>query len=147
MFEHLFAERGLSLDRLKTLIEVAKAGSIAAAARGDSARQSLYSRQIKELEEFFGVELASRRGKVLALTGAGWELVRLASESLCLLDDFKSRSRNLPYRFTIGAGDSLHALGWWPPCWRVSRNGGCRGFSRWRTSATVRFPLSSRIWI
>ena len=84
MFEHLFAERGLSLDRLKTLIEVAKAGSIAAAARGDSARQSLYSRQIKELEEFFGVELAS---------------------------------------------------------------GGCRGFSRWRTSATVRFPLSSRIWI
>ena len=29
MFEHLFAERGLSLDRLKTLIEVAKAGSIA----------------------------------------------------------------------------------------------------------------------
>ena len=58
MFEHLFAERGLSLDRLKTLIEVAKAGSIAAAARGDSARQSLYSRQIKELEEFFGVELA-----------------------------------------------------------------------------------------
>ena len=109
MFEHRFAERGLSLDRLKTLIEVAKAGSIAAAARGDSARQSLYSRQIKELEEFFGVELAARRGKVLALTRSGWELVRLASESLCLLDDFKSRSRNLPYRFTIGAGDSLHA--------------------------------------
>lgn len=53
MFEHLFSERGLSLDRLKTLIEVARAGSIAAAARGDSARQSLYSRQIKELEEFF----------------------------------------------------------------------------------------------
>ena len=45
MFEHLFAERGLSLDRLKTLIEVAKAGSIAAAARGDSARQSLYARR------------------------------------------------------------------------------------------------------
>ena len=55
------------------------------------------------------MELAARRGKVLALTRSGWELVRLASESLCLLDDFKSRSRNLPYRFTIGAGDSLHA--------------------------------------
>lgn len=76
---------------------------------GDSARQSLYSRQIKELEEFFGVELANRRGKVLALTRPGWELVWLDSESLCLLDDFKSRSRKLPYRFTIGAGDSLHA--------------------------------------
>lgn len=109
MFEFLFAERGLSLDRLKTLIEVAQAGSIAAAARGDSARQSLYSRQIKELEEFFGVELTRRRGKVLVLTQAGWELVRRANESLCLLDDFKNRSRKMPYRFTIGAGDSLHA--------------------------------------
>lgn len=109
MFEHLFSERGLSLDRLKTLIEVARAGSIAGAARGDSARQSLYSRQIKELEEFFGVELTRRRGKVLVLTRPGWELVRRAHESLCLLDDFKSRSRNMPYRFTIGAGDSLHA--------------------------------------
>ena len=104
MFEHLFSERGLSLDRLKTLIEVARAGSIAGAARGDSARQSLYSRQIKELEEFFGVELTRRRGKVLVLTRPGWELVRRAHESLCLLDDFKSRSRNMPYRFTIGAG-------------------------------------------
>lgn len=146
MFEHLFAERGLSLDRLKTLIEVAKAGSIAAAARGDSARQSLYSRQIKELEEFFGVELAARRGKVLALTRSGWELVRLASESLCLLDDFKSRSRNLPYRFTIGAGDSLHA--WWLlPCLRTSSSAACRGSLHWRTSATVKFPSSFRTWM
>lgn len=123
MFEHLFAERGLSLDRLKTLIEVARAGSIAAAARGDSVRQSLYSRQIKELEEFFGVELASRRGKVLALTKHGWDLVRLASESLCLLDDFKSRSRNLPYRFTIGAGDSLHAWVAAPVLAEIQRRG------------------------
>ncbi len=109
MFANLFAERGLSLDRLKTLIEVGSAGSIAAAARGDSARQSLYSRQIKELEEFFGVELTCRRGKVLTLTEAGRELVRLAGESMRRLDDFKRRSRNLPYRFTIGAGDSLLA--------------------------------------
>lgn len=123
MFEHLFAERGLSLDRLKTLIEVARAGSIAAAARGDSARQSLYCRQIKELEEFFGVELASRRGKVLALTRPGWELVRLASEGLCLLDDFKSRSRNMPYRFTIGAGDSLHAWVAAPVLAEIQRRG------------------------
>ena len=55
------------------------------------------------------MELTRRRGKVLVLTRPGWELVRRAHESLCLLDDFKSRSRNMPYRFTIGAGDSLHA--------------------------------------
>ncbi len=94
MFANLFAERGLSLDRLKTLIEVGAAGSIAAAAHGDSARQSLYSRQIKELEEFFGVELTCRRGKVLTLTEAGRELARLAGESMRRLDDFLSRSAN-----------------------------------------------------
>lgn len=146
MFEHLFAERGLSLDRLKTLIEVAKAGSIAAAARGDSARQSLYSRQIKELEEFFGVELASRRGKVLALTGAGWELVRLASESLCLLDDFKSRSRNLPYRFTIGAGDSLHAWVVAPVLASIQKRGLPWLFAL-ENLRNSEIPSLSRIWI
>ncbi|MFR1411550.1 MAG: LysR family transcriptional regulator [Akkermansia sp.] len=144
MFEHLFSERGLSLDRLKTLIEVARAGSIAAAARGDSARQSLYSRQIKELEEFFGVELTRRRGKVLVLTRSGWELVRRAHESLCLLDDFKSRSRNMPYRFTIGAGDSLHA-------WVVAPSGeypetgaAVAALENLRNSE---IPSKSRIWI
>lgn len=110
MFESLFSERGLSLDRLRTLIEVAKKGSIAAAARGDSSRQSLYSRQIKELEEFFGVELVRRSGRVLVLTKAGDELVRLSKESLDVLENFKIRSLNMPYRVTIGAGDSL--LSW-----------------------------------
>jgi len=35
MFDSLFSERGLSLDRLKVLIEVRDAGSIAQAAPGD----------------------------------------------------------------------------------------------------------------
>ena len=38
MFESLFSERGLSLDRLKVLIEVRDAGSIAQAAPGDPVR-------------------------------------------------------------------------------------------------------------
>lgn len=109
MFADLFATRGLSLDRLKTLIEVAEAGSIAAAAVGDAARQSLYSRQLKELEEFFGVELTVRRGRVLSLTKEGWELARIARENLNQLNDFKERNNDKPYRFSIGAGDSFHA--------------------------------------
>jgi DNA-binding transcriptional LysR family regulator len=52
MFENLFSERGLSLDRLKVLIEVRDAGSIAQAAPGDPVRQSQYSRQLRELSEF-----------------------------------------------------------------------------------------------
>ena len=39
------------MERLKTFLEVAQAGSIVGAAGGDCVRQSQYSRQIKELEE------------------------------------------------------------------------------------------------
>ncbi|HWY75152.1 MAG TPA: hypothetical protein VN281_06020 [Verrucomicrobiae bacterium] len=43
MFERLFAESGLSLDRLRSLLEVGATGSIAKAADGDPVRQSQYS--------------------------------------------------------------------------------------------------------
>ena len=45
MFEKLFAHSGLSLDRLRSFLEIVTAGGISAAAKGDSNRQSQYSRQ------------------------------------------------------------------------------------------------------
>jgi len=107
MFEKLFSERGLSLDRLKVLIEVRDAGSIAQAAPGDPVRQSQYSRQLRELSEFFGCEVAQRRGKILKLTSQGERLAELAREHLRSLDDFRSECRDESVAFTIGAGDSL----------------------------------------
>ncbi len=109
MFEQLFSERGLSLDRLHTLQVVADAGSIAAAVRGDSSRQSQYSRQIKELEQFFGIALMRRSGRVLTLTPAGKELLRIVNASFCALDDFKCRASAVMYRYMLGCGDSIHA--------------------------------------
>lgn len=107
MFESLFSERGLSLDRLKVLIEVRDAGSIAQAAPDDAVRQSQYSRQLRELSEFFGCELAQRRGKILKLTMEGERLAELAREQLRSLDDFRAECREQSIAFTIGAGDSL----------------------------------------
>lgn len=107
MFEALFSERGLSLDRLKVLIEVRDAGSIAQAAPGDPVRQSQYSRQLRELSEFFGVEVAQRRGKLLKLTAQGERLAELAREQLRSLQDFRAECREESVVFTIGAGDSL----------------------------------------
>ena len=107
MFESLFSERGLSLDRLKVLIEVRDAGSIAQAAPGDLVRQSQYSRQLRELSEFFGCEVAQRRGKILKLTEKGERLAELAREHLRALEDFRSECREETVAFTIGAGDSL----------------------------------------
>lgn len=107
MFESLFSERGLSLDRLKVLIEVRDAGSIAQAAPGALVRQSQYSRQLRELSEFFGCEVTQRRGKVLKFTEQGERLVELAREHLRALEDFRLECRKDGVAFTIGAGDSL----------------------------------------
>src|SRR5689334_20720757 len=78
MFERLFAENGLSLDRLRALLEVGAAGSIVKATGGDPVRQSQYSRQIKELEDFFRVKLVEREGNGTRLTANGRELVRIS---------------------------------------------------------------------
>lgn len=107
MFDSLFSERGLSLDRLKVLIEVRDAGSIAQAAPGDPVRQSQYSRQLRELSEFFGCEVAQRRGKLLKLTEQGERLAELSREQLRSLDDFRAECKQQSVGFSIGAGDSL----------------------------------------
>jgi len=107
MFDLLFAERGLSLDRLKVLVEVHDAGSIAQAAPGDPVRQSQYSRQLRELSEFFGCEVARRQGKLLKLTPQGIRLAELGREQLRSLQDFRAECRSESLDYTIAAGDSL----------------------------------------
>ncbi len=107
MFESLFSERGLSLDRLRVLVEIHEAGSIAAAAPGDPVRQSQYSRQVRELAEFFGCEVTHRQGKVLKLTPAGVRIATLARQHLQSLQDLWSQTRNESVDYTIAGGDSL----------------------------------------
>lgn len=107
MFRKLLSRRGLSFDRLAALLDLAEAGSLARAADGDPNRQSLYSRQIKELEHFFGVELTRRRGQALELTGPGRRVVEICRESFTRLDDFWAECEARPTTVTIGSGDSL----------------------------------------
>jgi len=107
MFDSLFDERGLSLDRLRVLLEVRDAGSIAEAAPGDPGRQSQYSRQLRELSEFFGVKLGRRQGKLLKLTEDGARLAELAREQLRSLQDFRAECRADNSDYAIAAGDSL----------------------------------------
>ena len=107
MFESLFAKRGLSLDRLRAFIAVADAGGIARAVGGDPVRQSQYSRQIAELEEFFGVELLQRRGRRVIVSPAGEQLARAVREQFRGLVDFARACADQPVSFAIGAGDSF----------------------------------------
>ncbi|HVU18297.1 MAG TPA: LysR family transcriptional regulator [Candidatus Didemnitutus sp.] len=107
MFEKLFSERGLSLDRLRVMVEVHDAGGIAKAAPGDPIRQSQYSRQLRELSEFFGTEVARRHGRQLRLTPQGIVLAELVRSQMQSLQDFRAECRAETVDFTIAAGDSL----------------------------------------
>src|SRR5688572_19048735 len=103
MFEKLFASGGLSLDRLKSLLEAGAAGSIAKGAGGDPVRQSQYSRQIRELEDFFCIKLIERHGKGTRLTANGKELARISRFFLLGLSNFQRGCLAEEQTFRIGA--------------------------------------------
>ncbi len=107
MFEHLFAKAGLSIERLRTFVEIVEARGFTAAARGDPTRQSQFSRQLRELEEFFGVALVNRgRGK-FTLTPAGKALHELVRTQFAALEELHQTCGNQPVEISLGAGESL----------------------------------------
>jgi len=107
MFENLFAQSGLSLERLKTFREIVAAGGITAAAGNDSNRQSQYSRQLKELERYFGVELLKRGRGPAELTDAGERLYEIIGHTLRALEEFRSTCAGRPVELVVGAGEGL----------------------------------------
>jgi DNA-binding transcriptional LysR family regulator len=107
MFERLFAESGLSLDRIRAFLEVGAAGSIVKAARGDPVRQSLYSRQIKELEDFFQTRLVERQGRGIRVAASGRELARISRFFLLGLSNFQRGCLSADQTFRIGASATV----------------------------------------
>jgi DNA-binding transcriptional LysR family regulator len=88
-FARLFDVSGLSLDRLRTFLRVVEAGNLAKAAKGDPTKQSQFSRQIKELEGFFGVALSRRVGRRIEITEEGQRLSLVIRRHFRELDDFR----------------------------------------------------------
>jgi DNA-binding transcriptional LysR family regulator len=107
MFEDLFVISGLSLERLKSFAHIVAAGGITAASRDDSNRQSQFSRQLKELERYFGAELIKRGRGPMKLTEAGEQLHRIISHAFGSLQEFCRHCANRPVELSIGAGESL----------------------------------------
>lgn len=104
--------QGLSLERLASFLEVAKAGGFAKAAKDNPVRQSQLSRQVSELEEAFGGrKLVERWGRGIVVTAAGERLAAIVREMIAGFDDVRRGDGDEPLRFTFGAGDSL--LQWW----------------------------------
>jgi len=124
MFKHLANQSGVSLERLASLCEVAEAGSIGQAARGDANRQSLLSRQIAELEAVFGVALLARQSRPFQLTPEGRELAQAARQFFQVADDLQKRASRAAQRLVIGAGETLIQWLLFPVCEAMSKQSG-----------------------
>jgi len=105
--DKLFSKKGLSLDRLNTLIQVVDSGGIAAAAPGDPVRQSQFSRQISQLETFFGTGLTERSGKGIRITSEGRELARISRRFLASLEEYYGRVGTGRFEIRIAASGTV----------------------------------------
>lgn len=108
MYPRLFSRSGLSLERLRTFLEVTEAGSMAKAADGDVVRQSQFSRQIKELEEHFQRKFTERSGRNVILNAEGREFAALVRQIMGSLEAWHStEGQTTEESVILGGGDSF----------------------------------------
>lgn len=104
--------KGLSLERLESFLAVADAGGFADAAPRNPVRQSQLSRQVSELERYFGGrKLVERRGRGIVVTAAGERLATVVREMKEGFAGVRAMEDDAPLRFSLGGGDSV--LHWW----------------------------------
>src|SRR5262245_49237163 len=106
-FECLFPskrEKFLTLDRLKILEAVDRAGSLIDAAGGDPVRAAWYSKEISRLEGYFEYPLVTRDENKIVTNEDGEQLARLVRDLQRGLVGAVSQKRR---GWRIGAGESL----------------------------------------
>lgn len=77
----------IELRHLKSLVAIAEAGKLAAAAERVHLTQSALSHQVRALENHYGITLFVRTGTGLRHTPAGRRLLQLARETLAAVQD------------------------------------------------------------
>lgn len=97
----------MSLERFRTLCLVAEAGGVMKAAGDDPNRQSLYSRQLKELEQGLGLGLLDRSSSPHRLTSTGLEIEKAARAFLGELGRLLEIDAGRGPVVGIGAGESI----------------------------------------
>jgi DNA-binding transcriptional LysR family regulator len=99
--------KGLSLDRLDSLAKVVRNGGIARAADGDTSKQSLFSRQISELEQAMGVALMDRSISPHKPTSAAMALVDSIEALFRQFELLRQGADKERSELVIGAGDRM----------------------------------------
>ncbi len=99
--------KGLSPDRLHTLVLVADAGSLIDAARGNRTRADQFSRQLRDLEKCFSARLIRHAHGKVGLTEDGAALAGIVRESFRRMEDFVATHEGRSREYVLGAGESL----------------------------------------
>lgn len=102
----LFRDGGLSISRLQTFLEVAEHRGLSRAAPGNATRQSQMSRQLKELETFFGGALMRRSHDGLTLTPLGEQLARDVRVAFQAFASLREEAHAEASSIRVAAGDS-----------------------------------------
>ena len=77
----------LEIRHLRTLIALAEAGSVSAAARRVHLTQSALSHQLRAIEGRYGIAAVKRKGQSVELTAAGQRLLALARSVTAAIGD------------------------------------------------------------
>lgn len=107
MSDDLISLSGLSIDRLRSFCQIVEAGSVVAAADANPAKQSQFSRQIRDLESTLRVKLFVREGKRLRLTSDGVKLSGLTNAYFNALKDLSGDDQGAPRPIKLGAAESI----------------------------------------
>jgi DNA-binding transcriptional LysR family regulator len=107
MYDALFQKKGLSLERLHTLVRLGDSSSLSRAANHDPVRQSQFSRQLRELESYYECLLTQRTGKTLTLSPAGQRLARMTRHYFASMEQYIAELRGEAFRVRIGAGERI----------------------------------------
>ncbi len=95
------------MDRLETLAGIVTRGGIARSADGDGNRQSLFSRQIKELEGWFGCDLLDRTVVPARPTAVAERIAASTEAFLRELDGIREEAGGGRKTVVFGAGERM----------------------------------------
>lgn len=99
--------KGLSLDRLETLSQIVSQGSIVQASGGNTNKQSQFSRQVAELEDWFGMELLDRSMTPNKPTAAAVGISREVETFMTNLNSLKENAAGRRREVIFGAGERM----------------------------------------
>src|SRR6185436_9873359 len=77
----------IELRHLRSLVALAEAGTVSAAARRVHLTQSALSHQLRAIEAHYGVAAVRRKGQTVELTEAGQRLLALARTVIAAMAD------------------------------------------------------------